>query len=313
MWGLLDVPNRERYRSSILGAREAIPEILNLFSTYNIHATWATVGFLFFKTKEELLSSLPEIKPHYKNRWLSPYEYVEQIGKDEEEDGLHFGASLIEMIKSFPGQEIGTHTFSHYYCLEEGNDLDSFRADLLSSKKTAAHHHIVLEALVFPKNQFNPIYIPVLGEMGIKTYRGNAPSRIYAPASAKKYNTKLKKILRLMDAYINITGHNTYQLDRVHGNEPLNIPRSRFLRPYIRKLRWFEPLRFSRIKGEMTAAARAGDVYHLCFHPHNYGTDTEANLLFLERILQHFSTLREKYGMMSLNMGEVYNYKKHNS
>jgi len=149
--------------------------------------------------------------------------------------------------------------------------------------------------------------------MGIKTYRGNAPSRIYAPASAKKYNTKLKKILRLMDAYINITGHNTYQLDRVHGNEPLNIPRSRFLRPYIRKLRWFEPLRFSRIKGEMTAAARAGDVYHLCFHPHNYGTDTEANLLFFERILQHFSSLREKYGMMSLNMGEVYNYKKHNS
>ncbi len=47
-WGVHDVFTQEQYGENILGAREAIPKILDLFMEYDIHATWATVGMLGF-------------------------------------------------------------------------------------------------------------------------------------------------------------------------------------------------------------------------------------------------------------------------
>ena len=38
----------------------------------------------------------------------------------------------------------------------------------------------------------------------------------------------------------------------------------------------------------MTFAAKTGSNYHLWWHPHNFGKDLEANLKFLEKILQHY-------------------------
>ena len=46
-WGLLEEMNLEDYRQNVLGGRAAIPRLLELFQQYDIHATWATVGFMF--------------------------------------------------------------------------------------------------------------------------------------------------------------------------------------------------------------------------------------------------------------------------
>ena len=46
-WGMLDCSTLEEYGGNVMGGRGAIPRLLKLFETYNIHATWATVGFLF--------------------------------------------------------------------------------------------------------------------------------------------------------------------------------------------------------------------------------------------------------------------------
>jgi peptidoglycan/xylan/chitin deacetylase (PgdA/CDA1 family) len=310
MWGFFDMPHKELFCTTVLNARLTIPKILKLFTAYDIHATWATVGFLFFRTKKELLKALPEKKPEYQNSRFSPYEYLNKIGENEDTDKLHFGASLIEKIQTTPDQEIGTHTFSHYYCLEKGSDPISFKADLETALQAGERIGLRLKSLVFPKNQLNPLYLPILKELGIKTFRGNAPSKIYAPAPARLYNTLPKKVLRFLDAYINLTGHNTFQLREKH--DTLNIPRSRFLRPYNSKLKWFEPIRLSRIKKEMLSAAKTGRVYHLCLHPHNFGKDMNKNLHFLEEILRYFSGLKDELGMTSFNMIEYYHHSKSN-
>ena len=62
----------------------------------------------------------------------------------------------------------------------------------------------------------------------------------------------------------------------------------------------------SRIKSEMQAAARRNQVYHLCLHPHNFGMNRKRNLVFLERVLTFYSELRDRFGMISLNMGEAF-------
>jgi hypothetical protein len=74
------------------------------------------------------------------------------------------------------------------------------------------------------------------------------------------------------------------------------------LRPVSGSLGVLEPLRLSRIKSGMTQAAKTGKLYHLWWHPHNFGLNQNANLAFLEKILNHYQRLAKDYGFESLSM-----------
>jgi hypothetical protein len=56
---------------------------------------------------------------------------------------------------------------------------------------------------------------------------------------------------------------------------------------------------------DMTHAAKNGLVYHIYFHPHNFGVNLKKNMGMLESIIGHFKGLEKKYGMKSVNMKEV--------
>lgn len=109
----------------------AIPRILDIFTDYDIAATWATVGFLFFDSRAKLFDALSpkKLRPDYNRVSLSNYSYLDETGANEKADPCRLGASLDRQKRDAPRQEIGTHTFSHYYCLE-GAGKDSFRAYL---------------------------------------------------------------------------------------------------------------------------------------------------------------------------------------
>ena len=47
LWGVRDNPNLESYKKNILEVQYIIPELLKIFDQFDIHCTWATVGFLF--------------------------------------------------------------------------------------------------------------------------------------------------------------------------------------------------------------------------------------------------------------------------
>ena len=102
-----------------------------------------------------------------------------------------------------------------------------------------------------------------------------------------------------------MSGYNTYALADCARRKPFNIPSSRFLRPYSHALAPLEGLRLRRIKRAMHDAATGDRLFHLWWHPHNFGADPERNLACLGEILGYFGYLRERYGMQSLNMGEV--------
>ncbi|MEH7391645.1 polysaccharide deacetylase, partial [Bacillus sp. JJ1474] len=63
--------------------------------------------------------------------------------------------------------------------------------------------------------------------------------------------------------------------------------------------------RLKRIISDLNYAAKNKLVYHLWWHPHNFGTNLNENLSFLESILKHFSLLRRNFGMESLNMEDL--------
>jgi peptidoglycan/xylan/chitin deacetylase (PgdA/CDA1 family) len=302
-WGVRDKRTLESYRENLLGVRTVVPRLLELFAEYGLHATWATVGFLFCETKDELIDALPERRPRYRDARLSPYGDLPALGPDEERDPFHYAPSLIRQIAAAPGQEIGTHTFSHFYCLEEGQDAEDFEADLRAAVAVAERRGITLESLVLPRNQVNEAYLPIARRLGIRAYRSSAGSWLYT-ARAGARERQDRRALRLLDAYANLSGHSAYPL-RDAGRLPRAIPASRFLRPHDPRLTRLEPLRVRRIVRDLEHAASHGLTYHLWWHPHNFGAHTDRNLDVLRRILDRFAALREAHGMESRSMDEL--------
>lgn len=295
-WGVRDVFTLEQYKSNILGVYEMLPKMLELFEKYKIHTTWGVVGFLFFKNKKELLKHIPSIKPQYVNKILSPYEnnYLHTL---HEYDKLHLAPDLIQLIKKTPCTEIASHTFSHYYCSELGQDMESFECDILMAKDIANQNGINLKSIIFPRNQVNDSYLEVCFKIGMEAYRGN-PSHFFSHPKV------VNRLMRLLDTYINISGHNTYNVVN-DKNKVVNIPASRFLRPYSKRLSFLESLKLKRIKNEMLHAAQQHQVYHLWWHPHNFGVNQKQNLDMLQNILLHYKILEDKYGFQSCTMNEV--------
>jgi peptidoglycan/xylan/chitin deacetylase (PgdA/CDA1 family) len=304
-WGVKDSRPLENYRANLIGVRQVLPKLLNLFAEHGIHGTFSTVGFLFFDTKQKLVNSKPSILPAYQNMKLSNFAgNFWEVGENEDEDKIHFGSELIKLISTYPNQEIGTHTFSHYYCLEDGADIKSFAADIEAAKKVMGENGYAMTSLVFPRHQAAKDFLKVCKDAGILCYRGNENHWIYSPSNNSK-QTKLRRALRLIDTYINISGQHC-SLPLIKDSQlPIDIPASRFLRPYSKTLSILEPLRLARIKNGMTHAAKHNLTYHLWWHPHNFGIQQEKNLSFLKKILKHYDMLKEQYGFESLTMTEL--------
>jgi peptidoglycan/xylan/chitin deacetylase (PgdA/CDA1 family) len=300
-WGMRDKKTLQNYGANILGVREAIPAMLKTFGEFGVHATWAAVGLLLFERKADLLAHLPARRPAYRNQALDPYGDIDSLGEDERSDPYHYGLSLARMIAGAEGMELGTHSFSHYYCLEPGQDEATFREDLAAAMAATERIAPRPRSLVFPRNQSNPRYLRTCREAGIAAFRGNERSWLYRGASDEELST-LRRGCRLADAYVNLSGDNGFAPRRVEGL--LDIPSSRFLRPYARRLRAFEGVRLARIKSAMTRAAASGRGFHLWWHPHNFGTSLNENLANLRSVLRHYAGLRERYAMPSLTMGE---------
>ncbi|WP_262147999.1 polysaccharide deacetylase family protein [Chryseobacterium foetidum] len=302
MWGMRDIEDIASYGKSILAVHDIIPKLLNIFTKYGISATFSTVGFLFFEKKEDLIANIPSVIPDYEDQNLSPYlGYFDVVGENYLQDRYHFAQDLIREIQKYPQHEIGTHTFSHYYCLEPGQTTEAFNEDLKSAASIAKKYNINLTSLVFPRNQFNEEYLKLCTENGILCYRGNERSWIYKAKSRENENL-FRRGVRFLDAYFNISGHNCYSDRELKGKLPLDIPSSRFLRPFSENIQFLEGLRLKRIKTGMTHAAKNNLTYHLWWHPHNFGLNQEENFKFLEEILMHYQYLNSKYDFESYTM-----------
>lgn len=302
-WGVRDLePTDGDYRQALLGERESVPAMLELFKEFGVAATWATVGFLFAKSKAELERYKPEVLPDYRNAALFPYE--EKVGKDETEDLLHYAPSLIEQIQKTPRQEIGTHTFSHYYCLDSGQTAETFAADLQSAVAIAAPYGIRPQSIVFPRNQHNPNYEEILLKNGINCFRGNQQAWMYQVSEANQ-RKPIYRASRLADAYVNLSGHNTAKWEDVRKGKVANVPASFFLRPFSKKLGPLENRRLKRLTRSIEYAAKNKEIFHLWWHPHNFGVNLEENINFLRKILEVYKRCEKNWGMQSLTISET--------
>ncbi len=312
-WGMFDKVTLEEYGAHIIGERTSIPRMLKVFKANDVHATWAGVGMLMARNKQELFTFLPppHMRPEYTDQTASAYIHIETstIGDDESADPYHFGPSLVKMIIETPYQEFANHTFSHYYCIDGQNDASIFARDLEAHRAVSLIYGITTTSIIFPRNQENDEALQVCAKQGMHAYRGNENHFLYRAREESKQSLSIRG-LRLFDHYFNMSGHHTYALPQKNDIGLINIPSSRFLRPWSSKLQFLEWLRLRRIKSSMTHAAKNGEIFHLWWHPHNFGVNQEQNFKNLAEIISHFKMLKEKYGMQSASMRDISTLRK---
>ena len=300
-WGMRDVVSLEDYRGHLEGVHEAVPRMLDVFERFGTHATWATVGLVFAENHAEAKAFAPTLRPAYDDARLSPYDDLDRADLDRDA-ACYFAPSLVRQIAQTPHQELATHTFAHFYCDEPGQDEAQFEADLDAAVAIAQARGVTLSSLVFPRNQVNHGYLRVLPRKGITSYRG-VPRRWALQRGSSRLDTLARRGLRLADNYLRVAGPRTQRAEAV--GVPVDLPGTRFLRPFASRLRKLERTKEARIRGEMTAAAEAGHTYHLWWHPHNFGREPDENLAMLERLLEHARRLSYSHGWQSRTMAEL--------
>ncbi len=296
-WGRFDKYELRDCLPYYQNTRNVIPRILQLFESQQISATWATVGSLMAASIEEWEAYRPQILPDYLQKQLCAYSWVKN-SRFLAEDCL-FAPDLVAKIIAQPNQELGTHTFLHYYTAESGQNKAAFKADLAAVKHIAhAKFQQSMRSLVFPRNQYHDEAFEVALEAGFDLMRTN-PEDWYWKNPHKV--SLLKKVFRTGDTLVGL-GMPTYHQNLHRSPEGwFKLPASRLLRPY-QKGGLFNQMRVRRIKEELFLAAENNSVYHLWLHPHNFGHYPEENMDCMAEIVEFFCQMRSAYGMTSHHM-----------
>jgi hypothetical protein len=297
-WGVSDSRTVAAYGPNVLGEWQAIPRLLALFRRYGLRVTWATVGMIMCRDYRHWREVRPANLPGYVRGGISPYS---MDGLVREHPRMFFARPLVEQILETNGQELATHTYSHFYCNEAGATPEQFAADLACARSMVAEMGVTFRSIVFPRNQVVDDFLSVLPDAGIQVYRGNAQHWLYRNGDAVAGGIAGRAI-RFADACLPLSGQRTVG-ERRKG-KLLNLPASLFLYPSSTRPRALLALRLYRVKQAMTAAARRGGIFHLWWHPHNFGADLEENLALLEAILRHYRFLSDTYGMQSRCMAD---------
>jgi peptidoglycan/xylan/chitin deacetylase (PgdA/CDA1 family) len=300
-WGVADSKSIAGYRRNIEGEWEAIPKVLELFRRYGIKATWATVGMLMCRDYSQWRKIRPSVFPGYDRPQCSTYLLDSVV---RENPKLFFARPLVEQIIETPGQEVASHSYSHFFCDEAGATPEQFAADLVCAREIGDELGVEYRSFVFPRNQVKDAYLAELDKAGYQVFRGNPDHWLYRDGHFVSMGAA-GRMVRRTDSYIPLSGnHVSYMRNGLPAGKLLNIPASYFLRPSSGN-RILDSFHLNRVKAGMREAAVTDGIFHLWWHPHNFGANLEKNMKNLDSILQYYCFLAETHGMRSVSMADL--------
>jgi peptidoglycan/xylan/chitin deacetylase (PgdA/CDA1 family) len=266
-WGIRDRPSRRYFELCADKERTIVRELLASFARYEISATWAFVGRLLVPGEPPVAGALS--------------------GRSKRDGRIWYAPDIIESIRvASPAQDIGSHSYEHLSFREL--DADRARSDLEATRSVHAAHGLELSSFVYPRNEVG--HIGVLGEMGIRVFRGvetRWDSRV-----RQALGKRAGRVANLLDKALPIAPPAVFATD--HG--PVReLPGSMQLLSRNGARRLISPAStLAKVRKGLAAARAGGGTFHFWFHPSNFYYDTERQLDTLSRILALASTLRDR-------------------
>lgn len=292
-WGVHDRlgSNMDAYRENLENVRDVVPALLKLFNQRKIRVTWACVGALGCSNWDEYFSRAPK-PPDYHRQFLKFDPHYAELDPDGR---LHFAPECLQLINQCPGQDMGTHTFSHIYACEQGVTSQDIYSDLVAVNSIWQEKlNKQPISLVFPRNEH--AFLPVIEAAGVRIWRGNEVPWYYSGTLANSsLRYALSKPFRFKDAINPFTKY----ADHLHGNMTRS---SLFLRTNLSDILW--KLHFCRIKREIESL-RTGEIFHIWCHPHNLGADMDKRLARMQDVLDLIADKCRRGAVVSKNMSDL--------
>jgi peptidoglycan/xylan/chitin deacetylase (PgdA/CDA1 family) len=281
--------NRDAYLEHLENAHPVVTALLDLFGTRKIRATWAAVGALACRDWAEYFERAPQ-PPAYQNPALAVSPRYAELDRDGH---LHFAPDLLRAVHAKPGQELGTHTFSHILMREPGVTHEDVKADLEAvARLWRQRFGAPPVSLVFPRNQIS--FLSTIRSCGIRMWRGNEHGWYY-DCNETSTNRSVARARRLLDA-INPWMHHSSPLEGDMTRASL------FLRTNLPAPAW--ALHLARIRNEL-AALRPSQVFHIWWHDHNLGADFQRRVSRVEQVCDMIAERCERGQLLSTNMGDL--------
>ena len=188
---------------------------------------------------------------------------------------LHFAPDLVELVARAPGQELGSHSFSHFFYGEPGFVCRDATADAtavaeLFERKFGSPPR----SFVFPRNQVG--FVDVLEQHGLRHVRTNPATAVWnAPIGVREWGPL--RAVRFAESFIGMSpARRAGAAVPASGLVRLNLP---------------EPLfRAHRVAlARATSRLRDDEFLHLWFHPHGLGDAPAQRVARLESVFSAIS------------------------
>lgn len=291
-WGLHDHLglDRQAYRTNLENGRAAIPAMLRVFGERELRVTWAAVGALACRDWNEYLTRAPSQPAYHDPRFaIDARRYADM----DPAGVLHFAPRELELIAGTPGNEIGTHTFSHLYLQEDGVCARDVRDDLRAVARLWCERFGAPPlSLVFPRNQV--AFEQTIIDAGIRIWRGN-PVAWYHNRYASRTNGLASRALRLADA---LMGRSRF----ASVPEGFNCRASLFVRFDLSDVLW--RMHMARIRRGLDSAL-PGAACHLWFHEHNLGRDAARRIARLAELCDAIAERCSRGRLLSRHMADL--------
>ena len=264
-WGMAD--NLRPYHRRLftdLALASAYERLLAMLDRHRIAATFAFVmAFLLDESERKRFAS---ILLKQGDGWLGPYQREIESGELE---GWHLPGAL-EAVRGYSGHELACHGFCHRSLASDSCSRDQATAELGAAHEIAQAKGIVMETLVFPRNQVGNL--DAVREAGFRGYR----TRLARPTGTAG------KVAALAEEF-NLFKSSQPELPATDGLVP--IPAGHFFNWRFGARRLVPPaVTVRRWTAMLDHAVRTGGVVHLWLHPHNLVTAPDTGDV-LERVL----------------------------
>jgi peptidoglycan/xylan/chitin deacetylase (PgdA/CDA1 family) len=277
-WGHYDSFHPDQFSKDGTRERAAILRLLDLLDEFDLVATWALVGHLFYEKCEEC-----QVCPVLD--WKGKYVSFSQIYKTN--FPLWYGADIMgTLLQRASRHEIAFHGYTHRFF--DSLSEQETRIEISEWLRVTARRNVrPPTAVVFPRSRIG--HLQLFDRYGFKCYRGDEllPWDYYAlPILGKVFNR--------VDLLTQLRTPQVYSLPLpTHGM--VNLPASRGLlrvNPRFEHLLEFFGLAHlptaSLIRG-VKKAAQEKKVMHLYAHPYEFRTEKD-----FEKLREIFAVVAEK-------------------
>ncbi|MFX0203839.1 MAG: hypothetical protein ACFFCW_47680, partial [Candidatus Hodarchaeota archaeon] len=259
--------------------------------------TWAIVGGLLVDpgNKDIGLEIIPLHNPHART--------YHSNHPDISSDGAYmwYGRDIVDAIRNCQvAQEIGCHSFSHI-SYDEGNcSIAAVASDLEHCRTAFQALDLTCKAFVYPFNRVG--HLRLLPRHGFICYRG---PELHTHMRSH-FLTPLLKACRLL---CRLFAGPPVLRPTLKYKELVNIQASMLFRvPEIKSPKVWRTILDFQVKSAkqgLSKAARTGRVFHLWFHPFQFGHRTKEMLGALDEVLSSASRLRSDNKLEILTMGQM--------